>query len=95
MTAKMDNPSWEMNEMAKRRKADGVPKLDAHAGGPRYHGKMQPAHRAGSAGGMHGKRGHEAGPGGSYSGGRHAHQGQIGTRNAHRASSTHTTIKSS
>ena len=61
------------------------PKLDASAGGPRYHGAMQPSHRSGAKGGMHGKRGSEAGPGGSDSGNRHSHRGMIGTREPHRA----------
>lgn len=64
---------------------DAKPKHDASAGGPRYHGGFQPSHRSGAKGGMHGKRGSEAGPGGSDSGNRHAHKALIGTRNPHRA----------
>jgi hypothetical protein len=73
--------------MAKKHSKDSKPKLDASAGGPRYHGGHQPGLRTGSAAGHHGKRGHEAGPGGGDAPGRHTHAGHIGTRHPHRASS--------
>jgi hypothetical protein len=67
---------------------DSRPKHDASAGGPRYHGGFQKASRSGAKAGMHHMRGHEAGPGGGDSPGRHAHTGKIGTRHAMRAPSS-------